>query len=205
MPGAVRCWCLPTEVARSRPIDAVATDRMAHLGEVDANLMRSTGFQLAFDFRVLVAVDAPEGPLGSNVSHGFLAGVFGPRATTQTIAAVANNVVTDGLMGWLPNDDRRVDADNVVRGELFDQSQLGAIVPCKDQQPAGVAINTMHGKHARAIDSLFAVNQVRDNFFQDRLSGLTRLLPVFFPIDGVGIPCAGACRRQPHRGRRDGF
>lgn len=92
-------------LAERATIIFVAADRMSRLRQVNANLMRTTGFESAFDERM--AADKFD---RTNVRDGLLALIGIGNAASFSVAAIASEKRFDRLLGDLTRHDGQVRA-----------------------------------------------------------------------------------------------
>jgi hypothetical protein len=122
-----------------RPIvDSFSTNWVSQLGEVDANLVRSPGLQLALE-------DGKIGELfdGTDMSNRSLADIGQGRTPAAAVATVANQVGLDSLRFNPTNDHRQVTAMDRVLAELPPQMAFRLHRAREHHQAAGLAIQAM--------------------------------------------------------------
>jgi hypothetical protein len=152
------------------------------LGQMNANLVRPSCFEPAFDHRV----GAPDLLDGSNVRDCALRfNRTTPRSDTpaNSIASIAHDPAFDGpRVSQASEHDRPVDAGDFMGRKPSNQFPLGAARERKQHQSTGVAIETMHRPnfHALVAMPLRAGQHPRDDFFENGLAALSLIAPVSF-------------------------
>jgi hypothetical protein len=125
-------------------VDRVATQQVTGLGEVDSDLVCSTGFKLTFDEAVRADFfDRLE------MSDGALFGWVGFRGgrrlcTAMAVASVSNEDRIDGSRFRVPVDNSVVFPNDSVVFESLDQGSCDALSASKEHQATSVAIQSMH-------------------------------------------------------------
>src|SRR5204863_8691178 len=128
-------------------IHAFADQRVAELGQVDANLMLPPGFEAALDQgRARERSDRPHVRdrtlrLGRNSGPGT---PKVPGGAADPIAAIRDEMSFDALRGDRAVRDRVIDAVDVVRAELYLQNALRVQVAREHQQPARVLVEPVN-------------------------------------------------------------
>jgi hypothetical protein len=129
-------------LTESMGIELLAAQAMADFGQVNANLVRATSFQSAFDNGVIAEVlhrphvcDSLLGALGSLALW---------RAAAEAIAAVANEPGVDGLRLIDPAMyDGHVRSLDLVSGEHADELLLGLGRARENHQAAGIPVEAV--------------------------------------------------------------
>ena len=129
----------------------VSADRMAEFGKMDADLIRATGFQRAFDFTVRLLVNRLECLKRFEMSRRVFSDRSIRRASAKSIAAVPDELRCDRLIFNFPRDQCQVFSNSRVLSKLMDDFGLSFLVASENKQPAGVAIDAMDRKQPRQV------------------------------------------------------
>ena len=124
-------------------VSFLAAEGVADFGEVDPDLVSAAGLEAALEDGVVA--DALD---GADVGDGVLGGgvVLPPRtAAAQAVAAVADEIAFDGLLGGVAVDDGEVGAVDGVRLKHLRQRVFGGGRKGEDHQAAGVAVEAVDG------------------------------------------------------------
>jgi hypothetical protein len=111
---------------------------MIHFSKVNANLIRASGFESAFELRVIA--DRSDGCQMSDRS--LTVSVVGANAS-KPITAVSNQPISDGLSFHFAGDDAEITPQCGVGSKLGNEFLLSVLPKCEDQNSAGFAINAM--------------------------------------------------------------
>ncbi len=141
---------------------------------MDANLVRASRFQPAFDKRVIAKLfhDA-------HMSHGSLAVTRLGAATPPAIATIPHQVGLDAPRFGLPTHHCQITPFDRVCPELLAQMTLRLDSPREDNQTAGVLVEPMHCSNRRGAScsglSQQCRQQIGERLWQETLGSFAEL------------------------------
>jgi hypothetical protein len=119
-------------------VDTLAHDRVAHLGEVDPDLVRSARFEPSSTER------GANQPLHDfDVCHRELALPWAPGGAAEPVPPVRNETAFDALRSKSPMGHGEVDPLDRVLPELTRQGPLGRLRPREQRKPRGLLVEPM--------------------------------------------------------------
>src|SRR5260370_11882984 len=130
--------------ARFAIVPFFAADRVAQLGQVNANLMRPAGLQPAAQHRIA-------GQLFNklNVRDGLLADARQLGAAAAAVAAISDQAGGNALRWKRAGNDRQISGQNRVGTKLLSQSSFGRDRAGADDPDAGLFVDTVDDAQPR--------------------------------------------------------
>ncbi len=138
MPGADAARIQDDAAVRTAIVDGFTTYGVPGLGQMNANLVRAAGFELANEHRL-------SGELFQyiDVCHGVFAPGF-RTAPSPAVAAIANEPTRKRLRTSNPVDDGNVAPNDRVCFELPAEFAFGLDGARKDDESAGLLVQSLH-------------------------------------------------------------
>src|SRR5262249_3694521 len=125
-------------------VDALADDRVAGFGEVDADLVRAPGLELASDERC-----SREGAKGLDVGDGKLALLAEARGAAQSVAPILDEVAAKRLLFDASVREREVAPVHGPRAQLRREDLLRGERPRKNDEPTRLLVEALHDAERR--------------------------------------------------------
>ena len=138
-------WCTAFVADRSLPYSTtifhIPANGMTQFSQMNSNLVGTPRFQPTLHFMILSQMTQ-----WRDVCHHPLAKAAIRRTASQPVSAVANLTTLDRLRRQPSRNHTQVSPQRIVCGELFNQPGLSPFIASKHKDPAGLAINPMHGQ-----------------------------------------------------------